>query len=133
MLLAFAGQSIVFQYQSLHQVIELRGLFLVISVPWLAILAAAGAIGAYMCFHEGGTPRQRLLVAALPAMVMGTFLMAAFALSFAVDPQVSASARVGSFAGTMLWETVLPAMALLMGATPVVATEQLELTTQKRA
>jgi hypothetical protein len=133
MLLAFAGQSVVFQYQSLHHVIELRGLFLVISVPWLAILAAAGAIGAYMCFHEGGSPRQRLLVAALPAMVMGAFLMAAFALSFAVDPQVSTSARLGSFAGTMLWETVLPAMALLMGATPVVATEQLELTTQKRA
>ena len=133
MLLAFAGQSIVFEYQSLHQVIELRGLFLVISVPWLAILAIAGAIGAYMCFHEGGTPRQRLLVAVLPAIVMGAFLMISFALSFGVDPEISLGARFGSLAGLTVWETVLPAMALLMGATPVVATEQLELHTQKRA
>jgi hypothetical protein len=133
MLLAFAGQAIAFQYESLHHVIELRGIFLVVSVPWLAILAAAGAIGAYLCFHEGGTPRQRLLVAALPAIVMGAFLMVSFALSFAVDPQVSIRARLASLAGITVWETILPAMALLMGATPVVASEQLELHTQKRA
>jgi hypothetical protein len=133
MLLAFAGQAILFHYESLHHVIELRGLFLVISVPWLALLAASGAIGAYMCFYEGGTPRQRLLVAVFPAMVMGAFLMASFAVGFVVDPQVPVRVRVTSMAGFTLWETVLPAMALLMGATPVVASEQLELHTQKRA
>ena len=128
MLLAFAGQALIFQYRSLHQVVELRGLFLVISVPWLAMLAAAGAIGAYMCRHEGGSPGQRLLVAVLPAAVMGTFLIVAFALSFAIDPKVSIGARFASLAGLTVWETVLPAMALLIGATPVVATEQLSCT-----
>jgi hypothetical protein len=133
MLLAFAGQAIVFQYPSLHQVLEVRGLFLVISVPWLAILAATGAIGAYMCFHEGGSPRERLLVSIFPVIVMGGFLVVALAVSTSVEPQVSVNVRLNSMAGFMLWETVLPGMALLIGATPVIATEQLELHTQKRA
>lgn len=133
MLLAFAGQAFIFRYESLHQVIELRGLFLVISVPWLAVLAATGATGAYMCFREGGTPRQRLLVAVVPAMVMATFLASAFAMSFAVDPQVPIRVRLESMAGLTLWETVLPAMALLIGATPVVASEQLDFHIHGRA
>ena len=132
-LLAFAGQAIIFQYRSLHHVIELRGIFLVISVPWLAVLAATGAIGAYMCFHEGGTPRQRLFVAALPAMVMAAFLVLALSLSFQIEPQISTRVRLTSMAGMMIWETILPAMALLIGATPVVANEQLDIHIHTRA
>jgi hypothetical protein len=126
MLLAFAGQALIFHYGSLHQVVELRGLFLVISVPWLAMLAAAGAVGAYMCRHEGGSPGQRLLVAVSPAMLMGAFLVLALMLSEAVEPQVPMRVKLSAITGFMLWETVLPGMALLMGATPIVASEQLE-------
>jgi hypothetical protein len=133
MLLAFAGQAIIFQHQSLHQVVELRGLFLVISVPWLATLAATGALGAYMCFHEGGTPRQRLLVAALPALVMAAFLVLSLSMSLQIEPNIPTRLRLSAMAGMMIWETILPAMALLIGATPVVANEQLDIHIHHRA
>ena len=102
-----------------HIVWMRSGLALLFYVPWLAVLPAFGAIGAYISRRNGGNWHERLTAGLLPAAGM----VAAFCV--AICSQIATTAvpayyRINAFTlsvSLVIW-AVLPALALALGALP---------------
>ncbi len=85
--------------------------------PWLVILPAIGAFGAWWSRRVGGRRWERLLVAVLPAVSIAAFMLLAFAVGLVVDgPKVTSHFFQ---IGWSFWAwAILPGLALSIGALP---------------
>lgn len=123
-LVAFMGQMIIFDGMYRQGVFHIGGVFMFISVPWLVVLIGCGAVGAYCCYREGGTPRQRLLAGMLPSLVNLVVFVTATVTSFALDSSTPFRMQAAASLNFLTWAVILPCISLLIGATPFVAVEQ---------
>ncbi len=96
--------------------------FLVLYIPWFAVLPVVGGVGAYFCMRFGGKVRQRLLAGAFPALAMLGLLMAVLPVGIVVETvtrsRVPLSVMLYGFAAGVVNYVLLPGGFLLLGVTP---------------
>jgi len=90
---------------------------LVVYWRWLVCLPVVGALGAYWSRHAGGRLMERVLAAALPALV-GCLPLLGFPLVLVSDLIHHESFPYAPMAILLLGWGVLPGAALLLGALP---------------
>jgi hypothetical protein len=120
----YLGQTIIFRYIEQPRIFQVAGTFIVVSYPWLVLLVGCGVISSWFCYHEGGSPRARLLVSQFPVLLMLGMFVLSFIVSFVFEPSIPLRLKLVSFLGYLVWSVLLPSSALLAGATMVIAREQ---------
>jgi hypothetical protein len=120
----YLGQTIIFQFEP-PKIVHLGETLLVISYPWLVLLVGCGLLSSWFCYYEGGSPGERLLVSQFPVLLMLGTLLLAFGVSPLVDPSVSFKVKLTAMSGYLVGSVLLPCTALLIGATLMIAREQL--------
>ncbi len=123
--LAVLGQAVTFRNVSVHNFVRLGGDFLVVSYQSILLLILCGTYGAWACYRNGGSPRERLFVSQTPLIVHLIVLTYVVATTF-IHAAPSLKANASSLGTFTLWAVLIPSMALLVGAVPVIAKEQLE-------
>ncbi len=91
---------------------------LIVSLPWLVVLPAVGALGAYLSRRARGRVWQRLIAGVFPAVAMGSFFLAVLPLSLTVDSHVPTRLVLSGLASGLLGWVAIPAAALLVGTLP---------------
>ena len=86
--------------------------------PWLLALPLIGAAGALWSRREGGTRRDRLLVATFPALTLLGMMLPVTLVRVAMS-KAAGELNYGDVFLVLLNWIVLPAVALLLGALPL--------------
>ncbi len=90
---------------------------LVFYLPWLVILPAVGALGAYWSRRAGGRFRERLLAATFPAVALSGLFAVVFLLGAAfVDTHVPLALKAMGLVRFLIGWGLIPGAALLGGA-----------------
>ena len=87
-------------------------------VPWLITQPVVGAIAAYWSRRAGGTVRYQLLAALAPAIALLGLFVLVLPFSMILDKHVSHNIRLTAFLVLTVTWVLLPALPLLIGATP---------------
>jgi hypothetical protein len=85
--------------------------------PWLVVLPAIGALGAWWSRRAGGKRWERLLAAGVPVASMIGVMVLAFAVALAVEG-TRVTSRVVHLGGCFWAWGILPGLALSVGALP---------------
>ena len=94
------------------------GLALVFYVPWLVMLPAIGALGAWWSRQAGGDRPVRLLSGLFPVVAILALLLLGFLLAPFADPQVPMTVKLAALGAYLLGWVLIPGAALLLGAAP---------------
>jgi hypothetical protein len=85
--------------------------------PWLVVLPAMGAFGAWWSRRAGGRRWERLLAAVSPAASFTAFMVLAFPVGLIVDRQMATSHLLHLSGYFWAW-VILPGLMLSLGAFP---------------
>ena len=94
---------------------------LVFSLPWLLALPVLGAGGAYASRRGGGGFAEQFLAGVFPAVALAILFLSILPVALIVDSHVPKAIVFSSFAIGLLGWVVIPGVALLAGATAILA------------
>jgi len=89
-------------------------------LPWLLLLPLIGATAAFWSRRVGGRRLESTLVAVFPAAAVAAFFVLLFPLGRLLDHEVPLSLQLATGGAFILGWAVVPGIALLVGALPVV-------------
>jgi hypothetical protein len=92
---------------------------LVIHIPWFMLLPLCGAAGAYLSFRAGGRRLTRLAAGLFPAIVMLAVFCVILPAGLLIERNAFIIRHPVYFVLAILNWTVVPALALLVGAVPI--------------
>jgi hypothetical protein len=95
---------------------------LLFSLPWLLALPVLGAGGAYASRRGGGGFAEQFLAGVFPAVALGILFLSILPVALIVDSHVPKAIVFSSFAIGLLGWVFIPGVALLAGATVILAT-----------
>ena len=93
--------------------------------PWLLVMVLSGALAAWLCRWMGGNWRQRLWAAELPVLAMlaliSAFIFIGLPIEYLYGSLAPARELMVAWLSFMLTNILLPGVALLVGAAPLLA------------
>ncbi len=93
---------------------------LVLYVPWLVLLPAIGALGAWWSRRVGGAVLIRILSGLFPVAALLALLLVGFLFAFFADPQVPLLVKFAGLGLYFLTWVLIPGALLLLGTVPFV-------------
>jgi len=87
-------------------------------LPWFFPLPIVGALGAWWSRRAGGTLRERLLAALLPAISIAVLFVIILLAALIVDRHAPVDKMLAAWLLTLLAWSVFPGLGLLLGALP---------------
>jgi hypothetical protein len=91
----------------------------VLHVPWLMLLPLCGAAGAYLSWRAGGRRLARLAAGLFPALMMLAVFCVILPVGILIERNAFIIRHPVYFVLTILNWTVVPGLALLVGAAPL--------------
>ncbi len=113
------GLLMILQKVGLHpRVVWIGNMAMVLYLPWLVALPVFGALGAFLAKRAHASPLYRMASGTAPALAMLGSFAVFLPLSLALGTAHLSGFPWVYFALTILNWVLLPALALLLGATP---------------